>query len=107
MPLDLTAPITQTVTATGYQITQIGATFYDGGGELTACTLAIRGRKGTGDGATFAQLEGAAGRVDLDLRNADAVAVLSVPVSSLPQGVTLMEALLGIIDATLKAKGAV
>jgi hypothetical protein len=105
MPLDLTAPITQTVTATGYQITQIGATFYDGGGPLEACTLAIRGRKGTGDGAEFVTLPGDAGRVDVDLRNAEAIAALAVPVASLPQDKTLMEALLGIIDVTLKAKG--
>jgi len=107
MPLDLTTPITQTVTATGYQITQIGATFYDGGGELTSCTLAIRGRKGTGDGAAFVTLPGDSGRVDLDLRNEEAIAALSVPVANLPQDKTLMEALLGIIDATLRAKGAV
>lgn len=107
MPLDLTTPITETHTATGYQITQIGATFYDHGGELTYCTLAIRGRKGVGDGAAFQQLPGEAGRVDVDLRDAEVMSTLAVPVSTLPQGVTLLEALLGLIDGALKAKGVV
>jgi hypothetical protein len=45
--------------------------------------------------------------IDVDLRNEEVLTTLAIPVASLPQDKTLLEALLGLIDAKLKERGVV
>lgn len=96
-----------TTTVDRYQVTNISAAFYLGGGPMESCVLAVRGRKGTGDGAAFEQAPGQAGQLDMDLRDAEVLSLLGVPVANLPQDKTLLEILLGMVDTALKAKGVV
>jgi hypothetical protein len=107
MPIELTRPITVTQTATGYQVTAILVSFYDRGGPMENCTLAIRGRKGSGDGAEFQQLQGPQGVVDIDLHDGEVIELLNIPVAQLPQDRTLIEVLMALVDSTLRLRGAV
>lgn len=107
MPLPMTNIITKTETADSYQITSIGVSFYVGGGTSECCQLDIRGRKGTGDGATFVQLRGEEGRLETTLDAQTTLDLLNVPVSSLPQDSTLLNALLSMLHTSLTARGVV
>ncbi len=64
-----------------FQITHIGLSFYDGGGEWSKCTMQVRGRIGYGDGAQFTEVR----PFDCSLHNLDLLPVLGQSVATLPE----------------------